>query len=53
LTGEGGHRSIAITRRVARSIAHCELSFVPRIAIDVDRARREHDDYCAALVAAG
>src|SRR6478672_3690065 len=44
---------IAITRPVSTSLAGCELSFVPRTAIDVERADAQHRDYCRALAAAG
>ena len=46
-------RGTAITRRVARAIARCELTFVDRTAIDVDRARQQHQDYCQRLAVAG
>ena len=39
----------AITRQVSRSIGNCELTFVTRTPIDVDRARRQHEKYEAAL----
>lgn len=44
---------IAITRPVGTHLAGCELSFVPRTAIDVERAQSQHRDYCRALAAAG
>jgi len=44
---------IAITRPVSASLAGCELSFVPRTAIDFERANAQHRDYCRALAAAG
>ena len=40
---------IAITRDVSPSLAGCELSFVPRTAIDIDRAIAQHEAYRAAL----
>jgi dimethylargininase len=40
---------LAITREVSRSIVNCELTFLDREPIDVDRARREHHEYEAAL----
>jgi dimethylargininase len=40
---------IAITRDVSPSLAECELSFVQRIAIDIDRAVAQHAHYCRAL----
>jgi dimethylargininase len=30
-------------------MADCELTHLPRLDIDVDRARRQHEDYCQAL----
>lgn len=40
---------IAITRDVSPSLAACELSFVPRTAIDIERAVAQHTHYCRAL----
>jgi len=40
---------MAVTRQVSRSIGSCELTFLARTPIDVDRARRQHDQYEAAL----
>jgi len=40
---------IAITRDVSSSLAGCELSFVPRTGMDIDRAIAQHDDYRVAL----
>jgi dimethylargininase len=39
----------AITREVSRSIVYCELTFLERIPIDVERAREQHAQYRAAL----
>jgi dimethylargininase len=44
---------IAVTRQVSRSIGDCELTFLPRLRIDVDRARRQHGEYEAALKGRG
>jgi dimethylargininase len=44
---------IAITRDVSPSIGACELVHLPRVAIDVDRARAEHAAYERALADAG
>ena len=44
---------IAITREVSPSLAACELSFVSRSAIDLDRAREQHADYQRTLVRLG
>lgn len=43
----------AITRGPSGRLADCELSFVERQAIDVERARAQHREYQAALRAAG
>ncbi len=40
---------LAITREVSRSIIHCELTHLSRTPIDVERARRQHAQYEAAL----
>ena len=40
---------IALTRTVSPSLAGCELSFVDRTPIDLERADRQHRDYCRAL----
>jgi dimethylargininase len=44
---------IAITRDVSPSLAGCELSFVSRTAIDIDRAIAQHEAYREALRALG
>ncbi|HSR64415.1 MAG TPA: dimethylargininase, partial [Xanthomonadaceae bacterium] len=44
---------IAITRRISPTLADCQLSFVPRVPLDVERAEAQHRDYCRALAAAG
>lgn len=44
---------IALTRTISGSIAECELTHLDRQPIDVDRARRQHDDYCQALARLG
>lgn len=44
---------IALTRAVSPSLAGCELSFVERTPIDVQRAERQHADYCRALAELG
>jgi dimethylargininase len=40
---------IAITREVSPEIGRCELTFIERTPIDLDRARRQHDAYCDLL----
>lgn len=44
---------IAITREVSSSLADCQLSFVARQAIDIDKARAQHAAYQQALAALG
>lgn len=44
---------IAITRDVSPSLAGCELSFVARNAIDIERAVAQHHAYRDALTALG
>jgi dimethylargininase len=44
---------VAIVRDVSEALAECELSFVERSPIDLDRARMQHAAYVAALEAAG
>ncbi len=40
---------LAITRQVSRSIVNCELTHLARTPIDVERARRQHEQYEKAL----
>jgi dimethylargininase len=35
----------AITRSVSSALAHCELSFIPRSTIDLEKARAQHHAY--------
>ncbi|OOG60255.1 arginine deiminase family protein [Rhodanobacter sp. C03] len=44
---------IAVTREVSPTLGNCELSYVPREAIDVARASAQHHDYQHALEALG
>jgi dimethylargininase len=44
---------IAITRQVSSSINDCELSYIGRVRIDVDRAREQHRAYVACLESLG
>jgi dimethylargininase len=44
---------VAITREVSASIGRCELTHVPRAAIDVDVARAQHRRYEESLAALG
>lgn len=46
-------RRIAITRQVSPVIANCELTHLPRAAIDLERARAQHRQYEACLVELG
>jgi dimethylargininase len=56
-----GHRTyyfrvmpmIALTRLPSASLPRCELSFLERVPIDVDRAREQHAAYRQALTDAG
>jgi dimethylargininase len=40
---------IALTRAVSPALARCELTFLPRDAIDLDRAVAQHAAYCRLL----
>jgi len=44
---------MALTREVSAALAHCELTHMPRVPIDVEVARTEHTAYERALAAAG
>ena len=44
---------IAFLREVSASLAECELSFLERAPIDVERARGQHAHYAAELTALG
>jgi dimethylargininase len=44
---------IALVREVSPRLAHCELSFLARVAVDAERARIQHAGYVAALGALG
>lgn len=44
---------LALVHAVTAALAGCELTFVPRQPIDVDRARSQHDDYCRLLATLG
>src|SRR5438552_8896498 len=43
----------AITRAVSSALADCELSFIERIAIDMEKARAQHHAYENALASLG
>src|SRR5579871_1479097 len=43
----------AITRAVSPGLAHCELSFIERIPIDMEKAREQHHAYEKTLAALG
>ena len=43
----------AITRKVSSSLANCELSFIERKPIDMEKARAQHHAYEALLVKLG
>ena len=44
---------IAFVREVSPRLAHCELSFLERVAVDAARADEQHAAYVAALAALG
>lgn len=41
--------TLAITREVSPAIARCELTHLPRVPIDLGRARAQHQTYVACL----
>ena len=41
--------TLAITREVSRAIEHCELTYLDRTPINVERARAQHEQYREAL----
>ena len=43
----------AITREISSAIQNCQLTHVPRVPIDLERARAQHDAYEWALVDLG
>ena len=43
----------AITRQPGRRLSECEVTHIERTAVDVERARRQHAAYEAALREAG
>jgi len=44
---------MALTREISAAVQACELTHLPRVAIDLDRARAQHAAYEWALVEAG
>ena len=44
---------IALTRPISASFARCELTYLERVPIDLDRARRQHAAYEAVLESLG
>ena len=44
---------IALTRPISASFARCELTYLDRVPIDIDRARRQHAAYEAVLESLG
>jgi dimethylargininase len=44
---------VALVREPSASLAECELSYLDRTPIDLNKARAQHAGYCAALHAAG
>lgn len=53
MSGFGVGATVAITRAVSRAVAQCELTHLERQAIDVGRARAQHEAYEKALRALG
>src|SRR5256885_15504921 len=43
----------AITRAVSSALADCELSFIERVPIDMEKARAQHHAYENALASLG
>ena len=43
----------AITREISGAFQNCQLTHLPRVAIDLERARAQHDAYEWALVELG
>jgi len=43
----------ALTRKVSSALAHCELSFIPRQPIDLEKARAQHRAYEQLLAELG
>ncbi|MBI2186639.1 MAG: dimethylargininase [Acidobacteria bacterium] len=43
----------ALTREISPRFAECQLTHLPRVAIDIERARAQHDAYEWALVELG
>ena len=46
-------KRIALTRPISASFARCELTYLDRVPIDIDRARRQHAAYEAVLESLG
>ena len=44
---------VALTRAISASFARCELTYLDRVPIDLDRARRQHAGYEAVLESLG
>jgi dimethylargininase len=44
---------IAFVRELSALLERCELSYIGRVSIDVQRARRQHEGYVAELAARG
>lgn len=43
----------AITREISEEFGNCELTFLPRVEIDIELARRQHEHYQTALSSLG
>ncbi len=46
-------KQIAITRELNPGLGNCELTFLPRVEIDIALAQQQHDQYQEALVSLG
>src|SRR5207302_476504 len=44
---------VAITRELSPAISNCELTFMPRLAIDYEAAASQHTDYVRLLCRLG
>jgi dimethylargininase len=44
---------VAMTREISPAITRCELTHQPRVAIDLELARAQHEEYEQCLVSAG
>ncbi|HEX2416910.1 MAG TPA: hypothetical protein VHJ83_02125, partial [Micromonosporaceae bacterium] len=47
------HQGVALVREPVPRLAEGLVTHLPRTSVDVDRARRQHDEYVAALRGSG